>query len=130
MSTSPLGALAYVFLGVALRWERIFSFSNKKEGIMETYIILGNYTQEGVSKIKESPARIEAARKAIEAAGGKFLSWHLTLGRYDFLVIAQAPDAKIGTAVLLAIGAQGASRTETMRALTEEEFKEVVAGMP
>jgi uncharacterized protein with GYD domain len=30
----------------------------------------------------------------------------------------------------MAIGAQGASRTETMRALTEEEFKEVVAGMP
>jgi uncharacterized protein with GYD domain len=30
---------------------------------METYIILGNYTQEGVSKIKESPARVEAARK-------------------------------------------------------------------
>jgi uncharacterized protein with GYD domain len=97
---------------------------------METYIILGNYTQDGVSKIKESPARIEAARKAIEAAGGKFLSWHLTLGRYDFVVIAEVPDAKIGAAVLMAIGAQGASRTETMRALTEEEFKEVVAGMP
>ncbi len=97
---------------------------------METYIILGNYTQEGVSKIKESPARIEVARKAIEAAGGKFLSWHLTLGRYDFVVIAEVPDAKIGAAVLMAIGAQGASRTETMRALTEEEFKEVVAGMP
>ena len=97
---------------------------------METYIILGNYTQEGVSKIKESPARIEAARKAVEAAGGKFLSWHLALGRYDFVVIAEVPDAKTGTAVLLAIGSQGASRTETMRALTEEEFKEVLAGMP
>ena len=97
---------------------------------METYIILGNFTQEGVSKIKESPARVEAARKAIEAAGGKFLSWHLTLGRYDFVAIAEVPDAKTGTAVLLAIGAQGNSRTETMRALTEEEFKEVVAAMP
>ncbi len=97
---------------------------------METYIILGNYTQEGVSKIKESPARVEAARKAIEAAGGKFLSWHLTLGRYDFVVIAEAPDTKTGAAVLLAIGAQGASRTETMQALTEEEFKEIVAAMP
>jgi uncharacterized protein with GYD domain len=97
---------------------------------MQTYIILGNYTQEGVSKIKESPARIEAARKAIEAVGGKFLSWHLTMGRYDFVVITEAPDAKTGAAVLLAIGAQGASRTETMLAFTEEEFKEVVAGMP
>jgi uncharacterized protein with GYD domain len=97
---------------------------------METYIILGDYTQEGVSKIKESPARVEAARKATEAAGGKFLSWHLTLGRYDFVAIVEAPDAKTGATVLLAIGAQGNSRTETMRALTEEEFKEVVSGMP
>ncbi len=97
---------------------------------METYIILGNYTQEGVSKIKESPARIEAARKAVEAAGGKFLSWHLTMGRYDFVVFTEAPDAKTAASVLLAIGAQGASRTETMRALTEEEFKELVAAMP
>ncbi len=97
---------------------------------METYIILGNLTHQGVSKIKESPARIEAAKKAIEAAGGKFLSWHLTMGRYDFVVIAQAPDAKAAASVVFANGAQGNSRTETLRALTEEEFKDVVASMP
>jgi uncharacterized protein with GYD domain len=100
------------------------------EGTMETYIILGSYTQEGVAKIKESPARVDAARKAVEAAGGKFLSWHLTLGRYDFVVITEVPDAKTGTAVLLAVAAQGNSRTESMRALTEEEFKDVIASMP
>ena len=41
---------------------------------MDTYVILGNYTQQGVEKIKESPDRIEAGRKAFEAAGGKLLS--------------------------------------------------------
>jgi len=97
---------------------------------METYVILGNYTQEGVRKIKESPARIEAARRAVEGAGGKFLGWYLTMGRYDFVVITQAPDAKTAASVLLVIVAQGNSRTETLRALTEEEFKEVVAGLP
>jgi uncharacterized protein with GYD domain len=84
---------------------------------------LGNYTQEGVNNIKESPARVEAA-------GGKILSWHLTMGRYDFVAIAESPDAKSAASVLLAIGAQGNTRTETLRALTEEEFKEVVAAMP
>ena len=68
---------------------------------METYIILGNYTQQGFSKIKESPARIDAARKAVEAVGGKFLSWHLTMGRYDFVVITEAPDAKTAASVQL-----------------------------
>ncbi len=97
---------------------------------METYIILGNFTQEGVSKIKERPARIEAARQAVTAAGGKFISWHLTMGRYDFVCITEAPHAKAAAAVLLAIGMQGNTRTETLRALTEGEFKELVAGLP
>ena len=97
---------------------------------METYIILGSYTEQGVAKIKESPARIEAARRAVEAGGGKFLSWYLTMGRYDFIAITQAPDAQAAAGVLLAIGAQGSVRTETLRALTEEEFKGVVASMP
>jgi uncharacterized protein with GYD domain len=97
---------------------------------METYIILGNYTQEGVSNMKESPARIEAARKAVAAVGGRFLSWHLTLGQYDFVVITEAPDAKAAASVLLAIGAQGNVRTETLRAFTEEEFKGIVSALP
>jgi uncharacterized protein with GYD domain len=52
------------------------------------------------------------------------------MGRYDFLAITQAPNAKVAAGVLMAIGGQGNVRTETLRALTEEEFKEVVAGMP
>lgn len=97
---------------------------------METYIILGNYTQDGVARIKESPARIEAARKAVEAAGGKFLAWYLTMGRFDFVAITQAPNAQAAAGVLLAIGAQGSVRTETLRALTEDEFKGVVGSLP
>jgi len=102
----------------------------QKEESMETYIIFGNYTKDGIAKIKEGPARIEAARKAVEAAGGKFLSWYLTMGRYDFVAITQAPNVKAASAVLLAIGSQGNVRTETMHALTEAEFKEVLGSLP
>lgn len=97
---------------------------------METYIILGKYTQQGISRIKEGPARIEAARKAIEAAGGKMVGWYLTLGRYDFVVVTEAPNVKAATAVLLATGAQGNVSTETLHALTEAEFKDVVSALP
>ncbi len=97
---------------------------------METYIILGKYTQQGISKIKEGPARIEAARKAMEAAGGKMIGWYLTMGHYDFVVISQAPNAKAAAGVLLATGAQGNVSTETLHALTEAEFKEVTASLP
>ena len=97
---------------------------------METYIILGSYTQQGMAKIKEGPARIEAARKAMEAAGGKMVAWYLTMGRYDFVVIAEAPNVKAAVGVLLATGSQGNVGTETMHALTEADFKGVISSLP
>jgi uncharacterized protein with GYD domain len=97
---------------------------------VETYIILGKYTQQGIANIKDGPARVEAARKAIQAAGGKMVAWYLTMGRYDFVLIAEAPNAKAAAGVLLATGGQGSVSTETMHALTEAEFKAVVSSIP
>lgn len=97
---------------------------------METYIILGRYTQQGVAKIKEGPTRIEAVRKAVGAAGGKMVAWYLTMGRYDFVLIAEAPNVKAVASMLLATGAQGNVSTETLHALTEAEFKAVVSSLP
>ena len=97
---------------------------------METYITMGKWTQQGMAKVKEGPARIEAARKATEAAGGKMIAWYLTMGRYDFVVITQAPNVQVAAAVLLATGSKGNVSTETLHALTEAEFKEVVSALP
>jgi uncharacterized protein with GYD domain len=97
---------------------------------METYIILGNYTREGAADVKNGPGRIEAVRKAMEAAGGKLVGWYLTMGQYDFVAITQGPNAATAARLLLAVGAQGNIRTETLRAFTEAEFKDIVAGLP
>ncbi|MEJ2597489.1 MAG: GYD domain-containing protein [Anaerolineales bacterium] len=97
---------------------------------METHITLGNYTREGAAHMKEAPQRIEEVRKAVEAAGGKFVGWYLTMGQYDFVVITQGPDAATAARLLLAVGGQGNIRTETLRAFTEAEFKDLVAGLP
>lgn len=97
---------------------------------METYIILAKYSEQGIKNIKASPARIEEARKAVEAAGGKWLGWYLTMGRYDFVVMAQAPNAEAVAALMLATGSQGNVTTETLRAFSEDEFKGIVANLP
>jgi uncharacterized protein with GYD domain len=52
------------------------------------------------------------------------------MGRYDFVLVAEAPNVKATASVLLAIGAQGSVSTETLHALTEEEFKGVVSALP
>ena len=97
---------------------------------METYFILCNYTQQGIENIKESPQRIEVAKKATEAAGGKWGGWWLTMGEYDFIVMAEAPNAQTVATLILAIGAQGNVRTKTMRAFTQDEFVAMAANMP
>lgn len=97
---------------------------------METFVILGKYTERGVGNIKESPARVQAVRKAVEAAGGKWLGWYLTMGQYDFVLIVQATNAQAAAGLLLTVGSQGNASTETLRAFTEEEFKGLVAALP
>ena len=74
---------------------------------METYVCLMNFTEQGIKNIKESPARLDALKPAIEAAGGKLLGWYLTQGRYDVVTITQGSDAKAAMSLLLAIGMQG-----------------------
>jgi uncharacterized protein with GYD domain len=97
---------------------------------METFIVLANYTQKGAGSIKESPARAEAFRKAVEAAGGKWLGLYLTMGQYDLVVIFQAPSAQTAASLLLLLGSLGNVSTQSLRAFTEVEFKGLVASLP
>jgi uncharacterized protein with GYD domain len=97
---------------------------------METYVILGKYSEKGAAAIKDSPARTQAVRKAVEAAGGKWLGWYLTMGQYDFVLLVQAPSAQVAASLILSVGSQGNVSTQTLRAFTEEEFKGLVAALP
>ena len=56
---------------------------------MPTYISLIQYTQQGLQKIKESPARLDHAKKGYEAAGGKIKDFYLVMGEYDIVVVAE-----------------------------------------
>ncbi len=97
---------------------------------METYIVLVNVTQQGITTIKGAPERIERFRHAVEAAGGTLVEWYLTMGRYDLVGILQVPDAQTIAKLLLTTTAQGTIRTETLRAFTLDEAKDIIASMP
>jgi len=93
---------------------------------MPTYISMLQYTQQGISNIKNAPARIDAAKDAYRKAGGELKSIYLTLGRYDLVAIVEMPNDEAVARMALALGAQGNIRSETMRAFTETEFRKVV----
>jgi len=97
---------------------------------MPTYISLINYTQQGAQNIKESPARFDAAKKAVQSMGGDIKQVFLTMGQYDLIIIAEAPDDETIGKFLLATGSLGNVRTQTFRAFTEDEFRKIVSGLP
>ena len=97
---------------------------------MPTYISLMHFTEEGVKSIKDSPARLDGAKKAFQSMGAELKEFYLTLGQYDAVVVSEAPDEETGTKLLLMIGSQGNIRTETFRAFTEEEYRKIIAALP
>ncbi len=96
---------------------------------MATYVALLNYTDQGIRNVKESPARLEAAKRAFQSAGAELKQWYLAMGRHDAVVIAEAPDDETVAKVLLMIGSLGNVRTETLRVFTESEYRKIVGSL-
>lgn len=96
---------------------------------MPTYISMLRYTQQGISNVKNAPARIDAAKEAYRKAGGELKALYLTLGQYDLVVVAEMPNDEAVARMALALGSQGNIRSETMRAFTETEFRKIVGSL-
>ena len=72
---------------------------------MANYIILFSFTQKGIEKIKDSPARVKAAKKIISQKGGEVQAFYGILGsQYDTLFIVEAPNDEKIAEMVLAIG--------------------------
>ena len=97
---------------------------------MPTYIILMNLTEKGVKDIKNAPARLDAAFKSAEAAGGKITSFYLTMGQYDYVAIAEGPSDEVVAAQLLGLGMAGNVKTTTLKAFTRSEFENLLKKLP
>ncbi len=59
---------------------------------MPLYVILANWTDQGARSAKDSPRRLDAAKKALKDMGGEFKSFYLTMGDYDIVAVYEAPD--------------------------------------
>ncbi len=96
---------------------------------MATYVTLLRYTEQGVRNIKDSPARLDAAKKLFQSAGAELRAWYLALGRYDAILIGDCPNDETAAKLALSIGSLGNVRTETMRVFNESEFRKLVGSL-
>jgi uncharacterized protein with GYD domain len=97
---------------------------------MPHYISLVRYTQQGIAKIKESPKRLDAAKKAAENAGGKVEAWYLTMGKYDAVLISEFPNDEDAARFMLSTAALGSVSTQTLKAFSEAEYRKIIGSLP
>jgi uncharacterized protein with GYD domain len=97
---------------------------------MATYIMLHHYTQKGIENIKQSPARLDAAKKAFKALGAEVKQFYLVMGRYDIVIIAEAPDDETIAKCALDSAMKGNVTTETLRAFSEDEYRKIIGALP
>jgi uncharacterized protein with GYD domain len=96
---------------------------------MPTYITLMRWTSQGAKSVKESPARLDAARKAFKAAGVTLKDFYMVTGRYDMVIISEAPDDVALAKATLSVASHGNVQTETLRAVTEKEYRGIIGSL-
>lgn len=98
---------------------------------MPTFVTLTNYTQSGLETLTglEPDEFLEMSREVVEAHGGELKDYYLTLGQYDAVVITEFPDSESGTQALLTLLQEGVAETETLRAFTEDETRDLIGAL-
>ena len=97
---------------------------------MPTYISLVNYTPKGIENVKKSPQRLDAAKKAFKEMGAELKEFYLVMGRYDIILLTEAPNDETVAKAALALGSLGNVRTESFRAFKEDEYRKIVSTLP
>lgn len=96
---------------------------------MNTYIQLISWTDQGARSIKEAPARLEAAKKALKALGGELTSFHLTFGDYDAVATYDLPDDEAAARFALGLAQAGNVRTQTLKAFSETQYRDLIGSL-
>lgn len=97
---------------------------------MATYVSLINFTDQGIRNVKQTTERAKAVTAAGAKLGVKVKDIYWTLGQYDVVIIAEAPNDETITAWAFGTGSLGNIRTQTMRAYTADETNKILAKLP
>ena len=99
--------------------------AGERRRLVPTYVSLMNFTDQGISNVKESPQRADSAAELAQKHGGSVqLYW--TVGPYDLVAILEAPDDESATAFLLEAASLGNVRSTTLRAYDREEMSSIL----
>lgn len=93
---------------------------------MAIFIVLLDYTDQGIRDLRDSPQRADAFNAYAERAGVKVIGQYWTIGNHDGLLIMDAPSDEVAASVLLHLGTVGNVRTTTLRAFDWAEAQDLI----
>ena len=96
---------------------------------MIRYIILVNFTDQGVRNVKQTVERAKAFKATAERFRANLKDLYWTQGPYDLVLTMEVPDEETGMSLLLTLGSLGNVRTQTLRAYSADEMKAILAKM-
>jgi len=96
---------------------------------MAKYVVLVNFTDQGIRTVKESVERAKKSVSTFEKFGARKTAQYWTLGSHDLVIVLEAPDDETAMKALLAVGKLGNVRTQTLRAFTADEMEAVTKAL-
>jgi uncharacterized protein with GYD domain len=93
---------------------------------MARYVLLLNWTDQGIRNAEKTVDRAGAARQAFEKLGARMTDLVWCLGPYDLVAMAEAPDDETLTAAAVGLAKLGNVRTLTLRAFNDAEMKKIL----
>lgn len=96
---------------------------------MATYVVLANFTDQGIRTIKSTVQRAGQVAEMARTFGCEIKHVFWTLGAFDVITIIEAPDEQSLTAFGFALGSAGNIRTQTLRAFRKDEVGAIIGKM-
>ena len=95
---------------------------------MALYVSMLKWTK-GPGQSRDWPRRVDAQARLIESRGGHLRESYVTLGRFDVVLVFEAPSDEVATGIILNIAEQGQYTSETMRAFSPEEADAILRSL-
>ncbi len=74
---------------------------------MAEYVLLVNWTEQGIRNVKESPKRLDKGKALAEKLGCKISKFYMTFGAYDQVCTIEAPDDETLAKYVLTLSQMG-----------------------
>jgi uncharacterized protein with GYD domain len=101
-----------------------FIYDAASNAFMNHYILLLNWTEQGIRTVKDAPKRADNFDRTVKKMGGE-ATYYYTMGKYDLVAIVNLPDDVSMVKLGLELGRLGNVRSTTLKGWTKQEMKNI-----